>query len=175
VERAAQIGTVPISPLKWGLSLFVLLAAHAEAFDANGVALGDPEAAVKKAYPEARCAPMEWKTDAADRRCDASPVKLGGIEARITFYLRKDELQAFDARMDDKDLRTAVAYLKQRYGRPEFEGKQTFQRRGDAREVFKVRWTDGEDQAVLTAMASRRRVDLNVWRGNFDTEVYRVR
>ena len=40
------------------------------AFDANGVKLGDNEAAVKKVFPGIRCKPLEWKSDAADRRCE---------------------------------------------------------------------------------------------------------
>jgi len=175
VERTAQIGTVPISLRKWGLSLVVLLSSPAQAFDAGGVALGDAEAAVMKAFPGARCQAMDWKTDAADRRCDAAPVSFGGIEARITFYLRRNAVQAFDVRFDDENLRAAVGYLKKRYGRPEFEGREVFRRRGDAREVYKLRWSDRQDRAVLTSMAARRRVDLNVWRGDFDTEVYRIR
>ena len=175
MERTAQIGTVPISLLKWGLSLFVIVPTLAQAFDAGGVRLGDSEAALTKAFPEARCQAMDWKTKAADRRCDASPASLGGVEARITFYLLKGTVQAFDVRFEDNDLHAAVAYLKGRFGKPEFEGRETFKRRGDAREVFKVRWSAGDDQAVLTSMAARRRVDLNVWRGNFDTEIYQVR
>lgn len=175
MERGAQIGTVPISLFQWGLSLFVLLSAQALAFDAGGVRLGDSEAAVAKTFPGARCQAMDWKTAAADRRCDAAPASLGGIEARITFYLLGNAVQAFDVRFEESDLRAAVAYLKQRYGKPEFEGREVFKRRGDAREVYKLRWRDGQDQAVLTSMAARRRVDLNVWRGNFDAEIYRIR
>jgi hypothetical protein len=158
------------------IALMLLFAAGpAWAFDAGGASLGDSEAAVMKAYPRARCQRMGWETDAADRRCDAAPARFGGIEARITFYLRRGAVQAFDVRFEDKDLRAAVAYLKERYGKPDFEGRETFRRRGDAREIYKLRWARGEDRAVLSSMAARRRVELNVWRGNFDTEIYRVR
>ena len=44
-----------------------------------------------------------------------------------------------------------------------------------AREVYKLRWKQGGDSAVLTSQHGRRRVDLNVWRGTFDTEIYRFR
>lgn len=175
MERAAQIGTVPISLFKWGLSLFVVLSSPVLAFDAGGVRLGDSEAAVTKAFPGARCQGMDWQTDAADRRCDAAPTSFGGIEARITFYLRKNAVQAFDVRFEDRDLRAAVAFLKQRYGKPEYEGREVFRRRGDAREVYKLRWSDRRDRAVLTSMAARRRVDLNVWRGDFDRAIYEIR
>ena len=155
--------------------ILALAAGPAWGFDANGVALGAAEAEVRKAFPAARCKPMEWKTDAADRRCDDAPVRFGGADARITFFLRKDSVQAFDVRFEEKDLRGVVEYLRQRYGRPDAEGHETFQRRGDARSIYKVRWEKGQDRAILSSMAGRRRVDLNVWRGNFDTEVYRIK
>lgn len=158
------------------IALILLLAAPgAWAFDAGGVALGDSERAVMKAFPEARCKAMDWETDAADRRCDAAPTSFGGVEARITFYLLENAVQAFDVRFEDRDLRAAVAFLKQRYGKPEYEGREVFRRRGDAREVYKLRWSDRQDRAVLTSMAARRRVDLNVWRGDFDRAIYEIR
>jgi hypothetical protein len=153
----------------------LLVAAPAWGFDVNGVALGAAEAEVRKAFPTARCKPMEWKTDAAERRCDDAPVRFGGAQARITFFLKHDAVQAFDVRFEEKELRGVVEHLRQHYGRPEAEGTETFQRRGDARSVYKVRWVNGQDRAVLSSMAGRRRVDLNVWRGNFDTEIYRIK
>lgn len=155
--------------------ILALAAAPAWGFDANGVTLGASEGAVLERFPTARCKPMEWKTDAADRRCDDTPVRFGGAEARITFFFKNDSVQAFDVRFEERDLRGVVEYLRQRYGRPHAEGRETFQRRGDARSIYKVRWQKGRDRAVLSSMAGRRRVDLNVWRGSFDTEVYRMR
>jgi hypothetical protein len=161
VERVALILLFACAPA-WG-------------FDANGVTLGAPEAAVKAAFPRARCQAMDWKTDAADRRCDEGPVRFGGAEVRITFFLKADAVQAFDVRFDDKDLRLVVEYLRERYGKPDSEGQEVFRRRGDARAVYKVRWAKGADRAVLSSIAGRRRVDLNVWRGDFDSEIYRFR
>jgi hypothetical protein len=94
---------------------------------------------------------------------------------RITFFLKADAVQAFDVRFDDKDLRLVVEYLRERYGKPDSEGQEVVRRRGDARAVYKVRWAKGADRAVLSSIAGRRRVDLNVWRGDFDTEIYRFR
>ncbi len=173
MATTAKIGTDPI--FKWGLSLFLLVAAPAWAFDAGGAALGDAEAAVMKAYPEAHCQPMEWKTDAADRRCDASPARLGGVEARITFYLRRNAVQAFDVRFDTAGLEALVAFLRKRYGVPDVDRVQTFERRRGTWQVRKLRWKRGADQAVLSAQVGGRRGELNVWRGNFDAEVYRMR
>jgi hypothetical protein len=154
----------------------LLAAAPAWGFDAGGVSLGDPEGAVRQAYPEARCQAMEWRTEAADRRCDAAPVPFGGApEARLTFFLRKDAVQAFDLRFDARDLAKVTAHLKARYGVPDTERTETFERRGEKRQVRKLRWAKGEDRAVLSAQVGRRHAELNVWRGDFDTEVYELR
>jgi hypothetical protein len=158
------------------VALILMLAARpAWAFDANGVALGTGEAEVRKDFPEARCKPMPWKTAAADRRCDAAPIKFGGAEARITFYLRQDAVQAFDLRFDARDLERVADFLRARFGTPETQGRQAIERFGKTRELYKMRWKEGADQAVLTSQIGQRRVDLNVWRGDFDAEVNRIR
>lgn len=157
-------------------ALILLLAATpAWGFDANGVALGASEAEIIRTFPRARCKAMDWKTDAADRRCDEAPVRFGGAEARVTFFLKADAVQAFDVRLEEKDLRAVLEHLRQRYGKPDAEGQEVFRRRGDARAVYKVRWEKGRDRAVLSSIAGRRRVDLNVWRGDFDTGIYRFK
>jgi hypothetical protein len=155
--------------------ILLFAAAPAWGFDANGVALGASEAEIARAFPRARCKAMDWKTDAADRRCDEAPVRFGGAEARITFFLKADAVQAFDVRFEEKDLRATLEHLRQRYGKPDAEGQEVFRRRGDARTVYKARWEKGRDRAVLSSIAGRRRVDLNVWRGDFDTEIYRFK
>jgi len=174
---ARKIGSDPIFlPFrKWGLTLLLLTSAPAGAFDANGVALGGSEAEVRKAFPAARCKAMDWTTDAADRRCDEAPVRVAGAEARVTFYLKQDAVQAFDVRFEEKDLRGVLAHLKEHYGKPESEGPVTHQRRGDPRTIYRVSWERGSDRAVLSSMTGRHRVDLNVWRGSFDTEIHRMR
>ena len=175
---AKQIGTVPIYAsafCKWGLSLFVLVSASAHAFDANGVALGATEAELLKAFPGARCKPMSWKTAAADRRCDDAEVEVAGARARISFYLKRDAVQAFDVRFESNDLPAITAHLKAGYGAPASERTEDFDRGRNTREIRKLEWKQGADQAVLTSQAKRRRVDLNVWRGDFDTEIYRFR
>jgi hypothetical protein len=155
--------------------ILTLAAAPAWAFDANGVALGMSEAGVLKAFPDARCKPMEWKTDAADRRCDAAPVKFGGAEARITFYLDKDAVQAFDLRFEARDLQRVAQFLRAHYGAPQTQGRQKIERFGKTRELYKMHWRDGADQAVLTSQIGHSRVDLNVWRGDFDAAVSRIK
>lgn len=155
--------------------ILALAAAPAWGFDANGVALGASEAEVGAAFPAVQCKPMDWKTDAAERRCDAAPAQVAGASARITFFLKQDAVQAFDVRFEEKDLRAVLEHLRAHYGKPGAEGAEIFRRRGDARSIFKARWEKGRDRAVLSSMAGRRRVDLNVWRGDFDTEIYRIK
>jgi len=157
--------------------LILLFAAlPAWGYDANGVSLGADEAAVRKAFPAARCRELEWKSRAAERRCDDAKVVFGGAPARITLYLKGDRVQAFDVRLDERDLERVAAFLKQRYGKPLAETREKIERRNaEPREIFKIRWEQGEQRALLTSQLKRKRVDLNVWLGNFDQEIYRIR
>jgi hypothetical protein len=162
---------------KRGLSLILLaLAWPALAYDANGVWLGAGESEVKKAFPSARCKPLEWKSDAADRRCDDGQTSFGGARAKITFYLRAGAIQAFDVRFDSKDLELVKAHLRSRYGKPLAEAMEVVARHGRAdRKVFKMRWERGAERAVLTAQLERKRASLEVSRGSFPEQIYRVR
>jgi hypothetical protein len=157
-------------------ALILLLAAvPAWGFDANGVALGANEAAVLERYPAAHCRPLEWKSDAAQRRCDDSKAEIAGVQARVTFFLKADVVQAFDVRFDAQHLERVAAFLKERFGKPVSETREKIESRRETRELYKLRWQQGRDQAVLTSQIKRRRVDLNVWRGDFDTEIYRIK
>ena len=89
--------------------------AHGDAED-EGVALGGREVDVKKAFPSVDCKPLEWKSDAADRRCDDAQISLDGVLMRITVYLKADVIQAFDLRIDMKDLEPAKKALQARWG-----------------------------------------------------------
>jgi len=160
------------------LALISLLAlpGAALAFDANGVKLGANEAAVKAAFPEAYCKPLEWKSDAADRRCDNSRISFAGLPARITFYLKGGAVQAFDVRFQTADQKAVAGTLKARYGKPAFEGREMVRRRNKpAQEVYRLRWRKGNDRATYSARAGEKRSELLVWRGNFDVEIYRVK
>ncbi len=53
-------------------------------YELNGVKLGGRELDVKKAFPSAHCKALEWRTDAANRRCDDARVALGGVLTKIT-------------------------------------------------------------------------------------------
>lgn len=158
-------------------ALILLLAAlPAWGYDANGVALGAPEAEVHKAFPGAHCRALEWKSRAAERRCDSAKIVFGGVQARITVYLQADRVQAFDVRFDERDLERVAGFLKSRYGKPLAETREKFERRGgEAREITKIRWEKGAERALLTSQLKAKRVDLSVWQGNFDEEIYRVR
>jgi hypothetical protein len=156
------------------LALLVALPAAA-AYDANGVALGAGENDIKKRFPSAYCKALEWASRAADRRCDDAKISFSGTEGRITFYLKKGAVQAFDVRFDTKDLDQMVTQLKARYGKPFSEAKDAVGPQGKERELYKVLWENGADRAVLTAQLDKKRATLLVSRGNFDEEIYRVR
>jgi hypothetical protein len=155
----------------FGLILLHACAVHA-AYDANDVALGASEKAVLKQFPAAHCAPLQWKSKAADRRCDDSKIMLGGVPGRITFYLRRDRVEAFDVRIDTKDAERLASFLKKRYGSPAEETRANLEARGP---LYKVEWKKGEERALLTSQSEKRRASLTVWRGDFEDEIYRVR
>lgn len=156
----------------------VLLAAPglAAAFDAIGLALGAGEQAVLKRFPSAHCKPLDWKSRAADRRCDDAQVSVDGIGAKITVYLRADAVQAYDLRFGAEETPQLMIYLRKRWGAPGAEATELIQRKDKAaREIYKASWTRGEERAVLVSQKSRKRATLSVSRGNFEEEIYRVR
>ena len=162
--------------------LFLLLGAMAfmapalAAYDANGVPLGASEKDVKKAFPSAYCKPLEWKSAASDRRCDDAKVAFAGVEARITFYLKNDAVQAFDLGFSTSELDKVVAALKSRYGKPSSETKDVIERVGkEPRVIFKALWEQGRDKASLVVPMEKKRAQLTVSRGNWEEEIYRVR
>jgi|ERR1700694_82939 len=158
------------------LLAFVLACAPALAYDANGVALGAHESEVKKKFPSIHCKELEWKSKAAERRCDDSQAVLGGTEVRITFYLKKDAVEAFDVRFDIKDAERLAGFLKSRYGVPVSEVRDTIESGGKAaRQIYKVLWEKGKERAVLVAQMDKRRGTITVSRGDFEEEIYRVR
>jgi len=148
-KAEASIGAGPRDPVSRGRTRVVRLApilalpllfaaASARAFDANGVVLGASEADVHKVFPSAHCKPLEWKSAAAERRCDDAQVVLAGAPARITLYLKSDRVQAFDVRFDERDLARVVESLKARYGAPLAETHERIERRGGERSVVDV-------------------------------------
>jgi hypothetical protein len=157
----------------------LLLLASAPAFaayDANGVALGASEADIKKGFPTIYCKPLEWKSNASDRRCDDAKISFGGIESRITFYLNKGMVQAFDLRFDTKDLDRVSSLLKKRYGKPLSETKDSIERPGKPPQTtYKALWESGKDRAVLIVPLENKKAQLTVSRGNWEEEIYKVR
>ena len=144
--------------------------------DVRNVVLGAKESDVKRQFPSARCKALDWQSKAADRRCDDSRASFGGVEVQVTFYLKKDTVEAFDVRFDTKELDRFVSFLKARYGAPQSESKDKYERKGDsARQVYKALWESGKERAVLTAQLEKRRASMLVSRGDFDEEIYRVR
>ncbi|TAK80153.1 MAG: hypothetical protein EPO20_30000 [Betaproteobacteria bacterium] len=147
----------------------------AAAYDANGVALGAPEKTVLTRFPSARCQPLQWKSRAADRRCDDAKISFGGVNARITFYLKHDKVEAFDVSFDTKDAERVAKFLKSQYGAPSAETRDKIENPGSAsHEIYKLRWDKGAEHAVMTALMEKRRATLSVSRGNFEEEIYRI-
>ena len=144
---------------------FLLATTPAGAYDANGIALGSSEAAVTKSFPNAACQALQWSTRAADRRCDDKAI-VGGVNGRITFYLKDDRVQAFDLRFDTVDTQRLAAFRKGRYGAPASEKKE---------KLYKAEWHKGGERAVLTAQTDKRRGFFTVSRGDFEEEIYRPR
>ena len=156
--------------------LFLAPAAALAGYDVNGIELGAREAAVQKAFPSARCKPLEWESRAAERRCDDSRAVFGGVSLRVTFYLRKDAVQAFDVRFATGDLDSLVKFLKSRYGVPVSETSDTAERKGKStRRTYRAAWERDGTRAVLTALLEKRTGTLLVSRGDFEEEIYRVR
>jgi hypothetical protein len=155
-------------------TVLVSLSPVCAAYDANGVSLGASEKAVLERFPAAACKPLQWTSDAADRRCDDPKAVLGGVASRITFYLKQDRVQAFDVRFESKDAERLAAFLKKRYGAPSGETREKLeQRRGG--ELYKLEWEQGGERAVLTSQSEKRRAFFTVSRGDFEDEIYRVR
>ena len=153
-----------------------IAAPAAFAYDLNGVPIGGDEQAVKKAFPSAYCKPLEWSSTVADRRCDDAKIAVGGVPARVTVYLKTGAIQAVSVRFDVNDRDRVIAHLKSRWGPPSGEKTETIARKGkDDRKVYKVNWEKGNERALLTAQSDRRRGSLEVWRGNFIDEIYKVR
>jgi hypothetical protein len=156
--------------------LLILALPAAAAYDVKGIQLGAAERDIKRALPSVHCKALEWESRAADRRCDDSRVAFGGVEVKVTFYLKKDAVEAFDMRFDTKELERFVSFLKGRYGAPQSETRDTFERKGkSSRQVYKALWESAGQTAVLTAQLEKRRASLLVSRGDFDEEIYRVR
>lgn len=158
------------------LALLVSAAPLCSAYEVNGVTLGVNEKAVKKAFPSAYCKPLEWRSDAADRQCDDAKITYAGIRARVTFYLQRDAVQAFTVRFGVNERDRVANHFRSRWGAPTSETTQSISRKEkDPKQVTRVRWDRGNDHALLTAHLDRKRAMLEVWRGNFLDEIYRVR
>jgi len=154
--------------------LWVVALPASAGYDANGLELGATEQDIARRFPSAYCKPLEWKSRAADRRCDDAKVSFGGVDARLTFYLKDGRVQGFDVRFDSKDAERLASFLKSRYGAPSAETRNQIEGRRKA-EMYKLRWEKGDERAVMTSQKERRRASLSVSRGDFEDEIYRVR
>ena len=152
---------------KWGLTPFIFFLAvpALAAYDLNQVGLGASEQQVRSRFPQAHCRALEWSSRAADRRCDDSRVKLGGMDASVTFYLKGGVVEGFDMRFDRANVVPMRKLLAGRYGEPAVIDK------GDV----KAEWKSNGERARMTAEQGRRRASLLVWRGAFEEELYKIR
>jgi hypothetical protein len=151
---------------KIALTPFLLLALQAvAAYDANEVTLGASEKQIKQHFPYVNCRALEWPSRAAQRRCDDSRVAFGGIDASITFYLKRDAVEGFDVRVDRREFQRMTQYLSKRYGKP-VEASA---------DPARVEWKNRGERALLSAEQGRPRASLLVWRGAFLDEIYKVR
>ncbi|KPK07068.1 MAG: hypothetical protein AMJ64_07555 [Betaproteobacteria bacterium SG8_39] len=154
----------------------LLLALRAHAFDVDGVGPGASEADIHGAFPSAYCKTLEWRSQAAERRCDDGQISFAGVQARITFFLRGDVVQGFNLRFATSDQPRVTAALKSRWGAPAAETRDLIQRKGQSdREVYKITWNRADDRATLIWRPDHKRCWLMVSRGDFAEEIYRVR
>src|SRR5204863_6005974 len=110
-----------VSPRKVDLTPFVLAfvaSAASAAYDVNDVKLGASERDIQQRFPNAHCRALEWPSRASDRRCDDSRIMFGGVDASVTFYLKRDSVEAFDVRFDHRNIAAMLKYLQLRYGKP---------------------------------------------------------
>ena len=149
------------------LLLLLLGAPAAAAFDVNEITLGASETDIRAKFREANCRELEWPSRAADRRCDDSRVKVGGIDASITFYLKQGAVEGYDVRFDRGQFERMSKFLVGRYGKPAAEKTSGL---GST-----VEWKNRGERARLSAEQGRRRASLLVWRGAFEDELYKVR
>ena len=157
-------------------ALFLFSSPGFTAYDADGVPLGASEKDVRKRYPSAHCKALEWSSKAADRRCDDAKASFAGVDSRITIYLNKGVVEAFDVRFDTKFAQRIVNTLKGRYGSASSEERETADRQDrPARQTYKVLWENKDERAVLVSLSDKRRASLLVYRGAFEEEIYRVR
>ena len=161
--RALVAATLLLAPLR------------ALAFDVDGVALGASEAEIRSTFPSAYCKPLEWKSPAADRRCDDALISFAGTDARVTFFLRGDAVQGFNVRFAAKEQPRVAAALKSRWGPPTAETRDLIPRKErSADEVYRMTWDKADEHATLIWRPEHKRCGLMVSRGRFAEEIYRV-
>jgi hypothetical protein len=137
----------------------------AAAYDVNDVPLGASEAQIKQHFPAANCRALEWPSRAADWRCDDSRIRFAGVDASVTFYLKRDAVEGFDVRFDRRAFDAVKQFLLTRYGKSASEREKP----------TTVEWQTNGERARLNAEATRRRASLLVWRGAFEDEIYKIR
>ena len=127
--------------------MLALAVPGALAFDANDIKLGASEKDIKQRFPHANCRPLEWPSHAADRRCDDSRIQFAGVDARVTFYLRRNAVEGFDVRFHPRDWNHVASFLRARFGSPAAE----------AADKGRLEWRQKDERALLSTERDRRR------------------
>jgi len=160
--------------------LALVAGAAGAAYDVNEVKLGASERDIKQHFPNAHCRALEWPSRAADRRCDDSRMSFGGVDASVTFYLKRDSVEGFDVRFDQREIAAVLKFLQSRYGKPletpanpQPPAKPSSPKKDEA--PVSAEWKRAEERARLASEHGRRRASLLVWRGAFEEEIYKVR
>jgi hypothetical protein len=152
-------------------SLVLVAGAASAAYDVNDVKLGAAEHDITQRFPNAHCRALEWPSRAADRRCDDSRIMWNGVDASVTFYLKRDAVEGFDVRFDHRDTPTVLKFLQSRYGKPLAEPQASVKPPA----AVTVEWKAEDQRARLSSEPGRRRASVLVWRGAFEEEIYKVR
>lgn len=133
--------------------------------------LGANERDIRQRFPNAHCRALEWPSRAAERRCDDSRIMFGGVDASVTFYLKRELIEGFDVRFEHRDIATVLRFLEDRYGKPLAEPPAPV----TPSAPVAIEWKAGDQHARLTSEPGRRRASVFVWRGAFEEEIYKVR
>ena len=103
--------------------------------------------------------------DLLDRGADLLHLRADLVEGGIQPGI--GAVEGFDVRFEKGQLERMSKFLAERYGKPAAEKSSAL--------GTTVEWKANGERARLSAEQGRRRASLLVWRGAFETEIYKVR
>jgi hypothetical protein len=89
--------------------------------DFNGISQGDDENKIKKAFPKVNC--RDNTGSVYDRICLDAQNSIAGRPARAEFALITGQVETIRVQFDSEDFAEVVSALKQKYGKPDDEGR----------------------------------------------------